>query len=99
MRELKEAQGTSFRNVVGNVTLGRSVYVPEQTDKSTLVVIIRGIPEEQGKPIDRKNTDLAKVDATLSSLDIEDRNLNEAIRLAKYNQFAKKLSPFDKNCP
>ena len=52
MRELKEAQSTSLRKALGYVTPGWNVSVPEKADKSTLGVIIRGIPEEQGKPID-----------------------------------------------
>ena len=93
MSELKEPQSTSFRKALGNVTPGRIVSVPEEADKSILGVIIRGIPEEQGKPIDRTNTDLAKVDAILSFLDIEDRKPTKAVRLGKYDQVRKKNRP------
>ena len=83
MRKLKEAQSTSFRKALGNVTPGRSGFVSEKTDKLTLGGIIRVIPEEQGKPVDRMNTDLAKIDAILSFFDIEDRKLTKAVRLGK----------------
>ena len=88
MRELKEAQSTSFRKALGYVSPGRSVPVPEKADKSTLGVIIRGIPEEKGKPIDRMTTDFAQVDGIL-----EDRKLTKAARLGKYDPVRKK------NCP
>ena len=94
MRELKEAQSTSFRKALGNVTPGRSVSVPEKANKSTIAVNIRIIPEEQGKPIDRKNTNLAKVDAILSFLDIEDRKLTKPVQLGKYDLVRTKNWPF-----
>ena len=92
MRELKKAQSTSFRKAFTNVTPG-SVSVPEKADKSTFGIIIRGIPYEQVKPIDRMNTELAKVDANLSFLDIEDRKLTKTVRLVKNCKVRKKNRP------
>ena len=94
MRELKEAQSTRFRKALGNVTPGRSVSVPEKANKSTIAVIIRSIPEEQGKSIDRKNTNLAMEDAILSFLDIEDRKLTKPVQLGKYDLVRTKNCPF-----
>ena len=46
MRELKDAQSTSFRKALVTVTPGGIVFVPEKDDKSTLGVIIRDFYRE-----------------------------------------------------